>query len=106
MNRSFNPFGTRYIFFILSMGLFAACGRNHRDATNNNGSDGNAGGSSQKIRIDTIATGFTNPWGMAFLPDGRVLITEKAGQIRVVQDGKLQPGSISGLPAVYATGQG
>lgn len=60
----------------------------------------------QKFRVDTLATGFTNPWGMAFLPDGRILVTEKDGRIRVVQEGRLLPESISGVPAVYTNGQG
>jgi len=54
--------------------------------------------------IATMATGLNHPWSMAFLPDGRVLITERSGQLRVLDHGKL--GSISGVPAVYAKSQG
>ena len=60
----------------------------------------------QKFRVDTVARGLTNPWGMAFLPDGRILVTEKAGQLRVVQAGQLLPARIGGVPAVYTNGQG
>jgi len=60
----------------------------------------------QKIRVDTIAKGFQSPWGMAFLPDGRVLITEKEGSIRVVADRKVQPEALQGVPKVYTNGQG
>lgn len=60
----------------------------------------------QKVRVDTIATGLSSPWGMAFLPDNRVLITEKAGAIRIVQNGQLQPQEVQGVPKVYANGQG
>jgi glucose/arabinose dehydrogenase len=43
---------------------------------------------------------------MAFLPDGRILVTERAGEIRIIKDGKLSAEKISGVPAVYAQGQG
>jgi aldose sugar dehydrogenase len=60
----------------------------------------------QKFKVDTIATGLSNPWGIAFLPDGRILITERAGAIRIVKDGKLLSEKIGNVPAVYANGQG
>jgi glucose/arabinose dehydrogenase len=43
------------------------------------------------LRVDTVATGLEVPWDMAFLPDGRVLLTERAGRIRVIEDGRLHP---------------
>ena len=60
----------------------------------------------QKFGIDTIAAGLTNPWGIAFLPDGRILVTERAGEIRIVKDGKLQVEKIENVPAVFVHGQG
>ncbi|MFZ6665953.1 PQQ-dependent sugar dehydrogenase [Peijinzhouia sedimentorum] len=60
----------------------------------------------QSFRVDTIATDLKNPWGMAWLPDGRMLFTERSGEIRVVQNGKLTEDRISGVPEVYARGQG
>jgi glucose/arabinose dehydrogenase len=60
----------------------------------------------QALRPVTVARGLVNPWGLAFLPDGRMLVTERPGRMRVVaRDGKLgQP--LQGLPRVQAGGQG
>ena len=60
----------------------------------------------QKFVVDTVATGLQSIWGLAFLPDGRVLLNEKAGAIRVIQNGKLLPDQVTGVPAVYNNGQG
>ena len=57
-------------------------------------------------RIVTVADGLVNPWSMAFLPNGDMLITERPGRLRVVRNGRLLPGSVSGVPAVHARGQG
>ncbi len=57
-------------------------------------------------KVETFAKGLVNPWGMAFLPDGRVLVTERPGRMRLIgKDGGLsQP--LSGVPQVFASGQG
>lgn len=60
----------------------------------------------QKFGIDTITAELTNPWGIAFLPDGRILVTERSGEIRIIKDGKLQAEKIGNVPAVFANGQG
>jgi glucose/arabinose dehydrogenase len=64
--------------------------------------------SSEKLKfsVDTIASGLENPWGIAFLPDGRMLVTELNGQIRIIKDGKLLDETVSNVPAVAAAGQG
>lgn len=58
------------------------------------------------FRLVTVVEGLEQPWGLAFLPDGRLLVTEKAGRLRVVQDGRLDPQPVAGLPAVAVHGQG
>ncbi|MGD9027615.1 MAG: PQQ-dependent sugar dehydrogenase, partial [Methyloceanibacter sp.] len=58
------------------------------------------------INVETVAEGLKHPWGMAFLPDGRMLVTERVGTLRIVNsDGSVsQP--LSGVPEVAARGQG
>lgn len=58
------------------------------------------------FRIVTLAEGLDHPWGMAFLPDGGLLVTERSGRLRLFKDGKLQNRPIKGTPEVAAKGQG
>jgi len=58
------------------------------------------------IRIDTVVSGLSVPWGMAFLPNGDMLITERSGEIRIVRDGQLLEKKVEGLPEIYVRGQG
>ena len=56
--------------------------------------------------VATVADGLQNPWGMAFLPDGRMLVTERPGRLRVVSANGTKSEPVAGLPAVDARGQG
>jgi len=59
----------------------------------------------QDLKAVTVAQGLSSPWGLAFLPGGRFLVTEKSGRLRIVEaDGKLSA-PLEGLPAVSAAGQ-
>jgi glucose/arabinose dehydrogenase len=59
-----------------------------------------------ELKVVVVAHGLVNPWGLAFLPDGRMLVTERPGRMRLVTaDGKLGP-PLPGLPKVVAEGQG
>jgi glucose/arabinose dehydrogenase len=62
--------------------------------------------SAGQLEVQTIASGLVNPWGLAFLPEGRMLVTERPGRMRVVApDGQLSP-PLKGVPEVWASGQG
>jgi glucose/arabinose dehydrogenase len=58
------------------------------------------------FRVELVVQGLQHPWGLAFLPDGRVLVTERPGRLRVIQDGQLLPEPVAGLPFVEEIGQG
>jgi len=58
------------------------------------------------LRLVTLSHGLVQPWSMAFLPDGRMLITERPGRLRVFANGRLEPTPLAGVPKVAATGQG
>lgn len=55
------------------------------------------------IRVEEVAGGLENPWSMAFLPDGDILVTERPGRLRIVRDGVLAPDPIPGVPEVRRT---
>ena len=58
------------------------------------------------FRVETVVDGLEIPWSIAFLPDGRMLVTEKAGRLRIVENGRLAPEPIAGTPEVWSEGQG
>ena len=55
-----------------------------------------------KIRVVILTKGLSHPWGLAFLPDGNILVTEREGRLRLIRDGVLDPRPIGGVPQVYA----
>jgi glucose/arabinose dehydrogenase len=59
-----------------------------------------------KLRVVTLAQGLDHPWSLAFLPDGRMLVTERSGQLRIVSPGGAISRALRGVPGVYGTGQG
>ena len=58
------------------------------------------------FRAAKLVEGLEHPWSLAFLPDGRMLVTERPGQLRVISQGKLEPQPVAGLPEVTQHGQG
>ena len=57
------------------------------------------------FRVVTVADGLVNPWSMAWLPGGDMLITERPGRLRIVRHGTLLPDPVAGVPEVFAQGQ-
>lgn len=67
--------------------------------------DGPGAAGAVPIRVETVVTGLEVPWGLAFLPDGGMLVTERPGRVRLVRDGRLVPEPVARVP-VAASGEG
>ena len=66
----------------------------------------NPGNTRDVVRVETVATGLEHPWGFEPLPDGRFLVTERPGRLRIVSgDGTISP-PLAGVPRVAAVNQG
>jgi glucose/arabinose dehydrogenase len=99
-------FGSRRLFGIVRTGflpaafamLIPACGPKAQPAAVDT--------QSGRVKVETVAGRLEHPWAVAFLPDGRMLVTERAGRLRVVaKDGKILA-PVKNIPEVYASGQG
>jgi aldose sugar dehydrogenase len=60
----------------------------------------------KSFKVETVTEGLEVPWGIEFLPDRSILVTERPGRLRIVRNGKLDPKPIPGLPTVAARGEG
>ena len=58
------------------------------------------------LKVTTVADGLEQPWGMAFLPDGRLLVTERPGRLLIIDLNGQKSAPLSGVPRVFARGQG
>ena len=58
------------------------------------------------FRVVKVVEGLDHPWCVAFLPDGRMLVTERPGRLRIISSNKLDPQPVAGLPEIVAHGQG
>lgn len=65
-----------------------------------------ASGGATELNVETLAEGLVNPWSMAFLPDGSMLVTERDGKLRVIRNGALVAEPVAGVPAPYVKSQG
>ena len=57
-----------------------------------------------KVRVSAVARGLENPWSIAFLPDGSMLVTERAGRLRIIRNGVLDAQPVAGGPMAYGAG--
>jgi len=57
-----------------------------------------------KLHVEVLTRGLDHPWGLAFLPDGTMLVTERPGRLRIVRNGVLDPRPIEGLPTMINAG--
>ncbi|RYG09902.1 MAG: PQQ-dependent sugar dehydrogenase, partial [Burkholderiales bacterium] len=65
-----------------------------------------AGVAAQDLRIEPVARKLDSPWAVAFLPDGRFLVTERPGKMRVIEADGTAGAPLAGVPEVVARGQG
>jgi len=79
----------QFFLWVVVAGLVAACGN---EATG-------------EYRMETIADGLEHPWSIAFLPDGRMLVTERAGRLRIIENGRLLDEPVRGVPEAYVRSQ-
>ena len=63
---------------------------------------------SGSLEVDSVVLveGLEHPWGLAWLPDGTMLVTERAGRLRIIREGQLLPTPVAGVPEVFAQNQG
>jgi glucose/arabinose dehydrogenase len=94
------------LFARLALGVALLAGVTLLVRHGNAGPPGSLDTERAKLKVEPFANNLEHPWGMAFLPDGRMLVTERPGRLRIVaQDGKLSE-PLKGVPKVYAYGQG
>src|SRR5262245_51266644 len=59
-----------------------------------------------KVKISIVARGIPHPFSLAFLPGGDMLVTERAGKLRLIRNGALRPEPVAGVPPVRQAGGG
>jgi aldose sugar dehydrogenase len=94
MMRKVHPAATTSLIVAI---MTAACGQAVGDA---------ATSKTGKLAVEELATGLDHPWGIAYLPDGRALVTERAGRLRILGTDNKLSAPLQGVPQVSAQGQG
>lgn len=94
------------LFAFLYSFIFIACSDNEKDNVQEELVNETDSIAAVSFVVDTLTDALDVPWAIAFLPDGRILITEKSGEIRIVENDSLLTEKIGGVPDVHAQGQG
>lgn len=92
--------------FFLAMILFSCSDAGKDSKANEAGTISNDSSSKEGFSIQILTSGLDHPWGMDFLPDGRLLITERSGSLRILNSDNSLSDEIPGVPEVFAKGQG
>ncbi|HSG49103.1 MAG TPA: PQQ-dependent sugar dehydrogenase [Longimicrobiales bacterium] len=103
------PTRARLLALCLPLSLsLAACGGQEAPVQTEPDDQGDNGTNPQPtgVQVVPVVEGLEHPWGMAFLPGGDILVTERPGRLRIVRGGVLDPDPVAGVPAVWANGQG
>ena len=101
------PFiGPRYLIVVVTAMLLAACGGDEGPKAPPLPVGPVPPNGSGTPRAVTFSSGLDHPWGLAFLPDGRALVSERPGRLRIVATDGTLSAPLSGVPAVHAVGQG
>jgi glucose/arabinose dehydrogenase len=96
-------FGRALAIFVLVTGIVAGAPRRMEAQAPRSPTPASVHGA---VRVETVARGLEHPWALAFLPDERMLVTERPGRVRIVEpDGRLSA-PLAGVPQVVARGQG
>ncbi|HYG37574.1 MAG TPA: PQQ-dependent sugar dehydrogenase [Cytophagales bacterium] len=90
------------LFYLIGISAFFSCQPSEKEADSGNQPDT----AKFEFTVEKLYDGFISPWGMAWLPDGRMLVTEKSGEILVFKDDKFTGEKLSGVPKVSSDGQG
>ena len=102
----FFPFTTGIILLAIAGCTLNQTATSPPEATNATVKQTGSSPTQQNFRKVTVLQGLERPWGIAWLPDGAILITERPGRLRIVRNGKLEPTPIPGVPEVLAVNQG
>ncbi|WP_439633050.1 PQQ-dependent sugar dehydrogenase [Glycocaulis sp.] len=86
---------------VCALGLIAAACADNREAV-----ELPEPASGHSVSVETVVDGLEHPWGLAFLPGGDMLVTERTGQLRLIRDGALVDAPVSGVPEVLVLSQG
>jgi aldose sugar dehydrogenase len=92
--------GSQWAFAILALAFFAAAYARQTPAQTAGAVEFGAGRG--RIRVVTVASGLVHPWSIAFLPDGRALVAEQAGRLRLLRNGVLAPQPVWSAPGITA----